>query len=69
MTETLKEVKRCTRRGITLNTFMLGENGHTRHFVSELTKVNRGRAFFASPASLGEYILVDYAAHRGANAA
>ena len=69
LTETLKEVKRCTRRGITINTFMLGENGHTKHFVSELTKVNRGRAFFASPASLGEYILADYAAHRGANAA
>ena len=69
LAETLKEVKRCTRRGITINTFMLGENGHTKHFVSELTKVNRGRAFFASPASLGEYILMDYAAHRGANAA
>jgi uncharacterized protein with von Willebrand factor type A (vWA) domain len=69
LTETLKEAKRCTRRGITINTFMLGENGPMKRFVSELTKVNRGRAFFASPTSLGEYILVDYVANHGAKAA
>ena len=69
LTETLKEAKRCTRRGITINTFMLGENGPMRRFVSELTKVNRGRAFFASPNNLGEYILVDYVANHGAKAA
>jgi uncharacterized protein with von Willebrand factor type A (vWA) domain len=69
LTETLKEAKRCTRRGITINTFMLGENDPMKRFVSELTKVNRGRAFFASPTSLGEYILVDYVANHGAKAA
>ena len=69
LTETLKEAKRCTRRGITINTFMLGENGPMKHFVSELTKVSRGRAFFASPTSLGEYILMDYVANHGAKAA
>jgi uncharacterized protein with von Willebrand factor type A (vWA) domain len=69
LAETLKEVKRCTRRGITINTFMLGENSHTRRFVSEMTKVNRGRAFFPSAGSLGEYILMDYVANRGAKAA
>ena len=69
LTETLKEAKRCTRRGITINTFMLGEDGPMKRFVSELTKVNRGRAFFASPASLGEYVLVDYVANHGAKAA
>ena len=69
LTETLKEAKRCTHRGITINTFMLGENDPMKRFVSELTKVNRGRAFFASPTSLGEYILVDYVANHGAKAA
>ncbi len=69
LTETLKEAKRCTRRGLTINTFMIGENGHTKHFVSELTKVNCGRAFFASPTSLGEYILVDYVASHGTKGA
>ena len=69
LTETLKEAKRCTRRGITINTFMLGENSSMKRFVSELTKINRGRAFFASPTNLGEYILVDYVANHGAKAA
>ena len=69
LTETLQEAKRCTHRGITINTFMLGENGPMKRFVSELTKVNRGRAFFASPTSLGEYILMDYVTHHGAKAA
>ena len=69
LTETLKEAKRCTRRGITINTFMLGENGPMKRFVNELTKVNRGRAFFASPTSLGEYVLMDYVANHGAKAA
>ena len=69
LAETLKEAKRCTRRGITINTFMLGENSDTRRFVSEMTKVSRGRAFFTSPDSLGEYILMDYVANRGARAA
>ena len=69
LTETLKEAKRCTRRGITINTFMLGENDPMKRFVSELTKINRGRAFFASPTNLGGYILVDYVANHGAKAA
>ena len=69
LTETLKEAKRCTRRGIIINTFMLGENDPMKRFVSELTKINRGRAFFASPSSLGEYILVDYVANHGTKAA
>ena len=69
LAETLKAAKRCTRRGITINTFMLGENSDTRRFVSEMTRVNRGRAFFTSPDNLGEYILMDYVANRGAKAA
>ena len=69
LAETLKEVKRCTRRGITINTFMLGDSSHTRRFVGEMTRVNRGRAFFTSPDSLGEYLLMDYVANRGARAA
>ena len=66
---TLQEVKRCARRGITVNTFMLGEDSHTRRFVTAMTRINRGRALFASAESLGECILSDYVAHRGARAA
>ncbi|MBI2940984.1 MAG: VWA domain-containing protein [Chloroflexi bacterium] len=62
--ETLREVGRCTREGIVINTFML-ENGHYLvDFVNQMTKINRGRAFFATPDKLGEYILVDYVARK-----
>jgi uncharacterized protein with von Willebrand factor type A (vWA) domain len=62
--ETLKEVKRCTRHGITINTFMLGQDYYMERFVNELTKINRGRAFFTSPDNIGDYILVDYLTNR-----
>jgi uncharacterized protein with von Willebrand factor type A (vWA) domain len=58
--ETLKEVQRCTRDGITINTFMLERSSMLAAFVEQMTKINRGRAFFASPERLGEYVLVDY---------
>ena len=58
--ETLKEVQRCTREGITINTFMLDRSPSLMAFVEEMTRVNRGRAFFSTPERLGEYILVDY---------
>ncbi len=62
--ETLKEVQRCTRDRITINTFMLERNYALMSFVDEVTKINRGRAFFASPENLGEYILVDWVNQR-----
>jgi uncharacterized protein with von Willebrand factor type A (vWA) domain len=58
--ETLREARRCTREGVTINTFMLEQNPALTEFVAELTRVNRGRAFFATPERLGEYVLVDY---------
>jgi uncharacterized protein with von Willebrand factor type A (vWA) domain len=62
--ETLKEVKRCTRERITINTFMLERSPIMASFVSEMAKINNGRAFFATPDRLGEYILVDYVKHK-----
>jgi len=58
--ETLKEVQRCTREGITINTFMLARSPSLTAFVQEMARINRGRAFFAAPERLGEYVLVDY---------
>ncbi len=58
--ETLKEVQRCTREGITINTFMLERSYALTSFVEQITRINRGRAFFADPERLGDYILVDY---------
>jgi uncharacterized protein with von Willebrand factor type A (vWA) domain len=58
--ETLREVGRCTRENIVINTFMLERGHYLIDFVEQMTKINRGRAFYATPERLGEYILVDY---------
>jgi uncharacterized protein with von Willebrand factor type A (vWA) domain len=62
--ETLKEVGRCTRAGITINTFMLEQSRPLAEFVERMTRMNRGRAFYADPDDLGEYVLVDYVNRR-----
>jgi uncharacterized protein with von Willebrand factor type A (vWA) domain len=43
---------------------MLGQDYYMERFVNELTKINRGRAFFTSPENIGDYILVDYLTNR-----
>ena len=60
MVETLKEVQRCTRDRIVINTFMLDRSRPLVEFVNQMSKINKGRAFFCPPERLGEYILVDY---------
>lgn len=58
--ETLKEVERVTRMGITINTFMLDDSPGLRAFVERMTRINKGRALYSRPDRLGEYLLVDY---------
>ncbi len=58
--QTLLEAQRCTREGITINTFMLGEDHWMIAFVNQLAKINHGRTFYADKNNLGEYLLVDY---------
>jgi uncharacterized protein with von Willebrand factor type A (vWA) domain len=58
--ETLKEVMRCTREGIRINTFMLDESYYLRSFVERMMRMNKGRAFFTTPDTLGDYVLVDF---------
>ncbi len=57
---TLSEVARATREGIRINTFMLDATGYLRSFVEKMTQLNRGRAFFTTPETLGDYVLVDF---------
>jgi uncharacterized protein with von Willebrand factor type A (vWA) domain len=61
---TLREVVRCTNDGIRINTFMLDPTPHLRGFVEKLTELNRGRAFFTTPDTLGDYVLVDFLEQR-----
>lgn len=62
--ETLKEVKRCTQKNITINTFMLDRNYYLKEFVNQVARINKGRVFYTTPDKLGEYILVDYVAQK-----
>jgi uncharacterized protein with von Willebrand factor type A (vWA) domain len=64
ISETLREVQRCTKEGITINTFMLERSRALADFVAHMTRLNRGRAFYASPERLGEYVLVDFVNRR-----
>ncbi len=57
---TLREVARCTRDGIVINTFMLDATQHLKTFIERLTEMNHGRAFFTTPETLGDYVLVDF---------
>jgi uncharacterized protein with von Willebrand factor type A (vWA) domain len=62
--ETMKEVTRLTRKGIVINTFMLDDSPLLVEFVEQMTRTNKGRAFYSAPHKLGEYLLVDYLARR-----
>lgn len=62
--ETLKEVKRCTKSGIKINTFMLGADYYRRGFIDQLSRLNTGRVFYTTPDQIGNYIVVDYIANK-----
>jgi uncharacterized protein with von Willebrand factor type A (vWA) domain len=64
MQSTLREVGRCTREGIVINTFMLERSRYLSEFVDLMSRINRGRAFYVEPEHLGEYVLVDYVSGR-----
>ncbi len=57
---TFRAVKRCTTKGIAINTFMLESSEYLRAFMQEVARINGGRVFYTSPDQLGEYILVDF---------
>ncbi len=61
---TLREVLRCTRAGIRINTFMLGASPSLKAFVERISEINHGRAFFTTPETLGDYVLVDFIDHK-----
>jgi uncharacterized protein with von Willebrand factor type A (vWA) domain len=61
---TLREVQNCTKEQIRINTFMLEDNYYLREFVERMMRMNRGRAFFTTPETLGDYVLVDFLEHK-----
>ena len=57
---TLREVRKCTQKGIVINTFMLEGGAFLSAFVTQMARINKGRVFFTSPDRLGQYLIVDY---------
>jgi Ca-activated chloride channel family protein len=60
ITRTLEEVSRCKRKGILINTFMLASDYGLVSFVKKITELCRGKAYFTTPYTLGQYLLMDY---------
>ncbi|HLY61978.1 MAG TPA: VWA domain-containing protein [Terriglobia bacterium] len=60
VSETLHEVARCRRNGILINTFMLASDYGLINFVQKVTEICRGKAYFTTPYTLGQYLLMDY---------
>lgn len=61
---TLEEADLCRRQKVVITTFMIASDPTLQQFVEKLTQINRGRAYFASPDNLGEFILADYIRNR-----
>ena len=60
VSRTLEEVSRCKRAGVMINTFMLASDYGLIQFVQKVTEMCRGKAYFTTPHTLGQYLLMDY---------
>ena len=60
ISRTLEEVNRCKKQGILINTFMLASDYGLINFVRKVTELCRGKAYFTTPHTLGQYLLMDY---------
>lgn len=60
VTQTMEEVAKCRRAGILINTFMLASDYNLVHFVQKVAELCRGKAYFTTPYTLGQYLLMDY---------
>jgi Ca-activated chloride channel family protein len=62
--ETLEEVSRCKRANIMINTFMLADDFQLVQFVQKMSAMCRGKAYFTTPQTLGNYLLMDFMSRR-----
>jgi Ca-activated chloride channel family protein len=60
VSQTLEEVSKCKRAGVLINTFMLASDYGLVQFVQKVTEMCRGKAYFTTPYTLGQYLLMDY---------
>ncbi len=64
MAETFKEVQACRKSGVMINTFMLASDHYLVDFVKQMTAMTRGKAYFANPNNLTEFVLMDFLKRR-----
>jgi Ca-activated chloride channel family protein len=64
VSETLEEVSRCKRSNVMINTFMLASDFGLVQFVHKVSEMCKGKAYFTTPDTLGEYLLMDYISHK-----
>jgi Ca-activated chloride channel family protein len=64
MAETLKEVQACRKSGIMINTFMLASDYYLVEFVKQMSAMTKGKAYFANPNNLTQFVLMDFMKRR-----
>jgi Ca-activated chloride channel family protein len=64
MAETFKEVQACRKAGIMINTFMLATDYYLVDFVKQMTAMTNGKAYFANPTNLSQFVLIDFLKRR-----
>ena len=60
MEATFREVQACRKAGIMINTFMLASDYYLVEFVKQMTAMTNGKAYFANPANLSQFVLIDF---------
>jgi Ca-activated chloride channel family protein len=60
MDATFREVQACRKAGIMINTFMLASDYYLVEFVKQMTAMTNGKAYFANPANLSQFVLIDF---------
>jgi Ca-activated chloride channel family protein len=64
MAETFKEVQACRKAGVMINTFMLASDYYLVDFVKQMTAMTNGKAYFANPGNLSQFVLIDFLRRR-----
>jgi Ca-activated chloride channel family protein len=64
MAETFREVQACRKAGIMINTFMLASDYYLVDFVKQMTAMTNGKAYFANPSNLSQFVLIDFLRRR-----
>jgi Ca-activated chloride channel family protein len=64
MAETFREVQACRKAGIMINTFMLASDYYLVDFVKQMSAMTNGKAYFANPDNLSQFVLIDFLRRR-----